>query len=105
MASEENPIPITVHTTGGFVPKCLDCIGEYISWRNSHPGGPVGEDDGPPEMNDAITFAPSWQLKVAMGQQMMACVPVPACLRHLGVHDNTLENVLLGSKLLQGRAS
>lgn len=86
--------------------KCLDCVGEMLYWMKNHPAGQVEENDPVPQPADAVTLAPSWQMKTVMGQQIMACVAVPACYRHLGVEKaSALDQAVMGGKLLHGLAN
>jgi len=86
-----------------FIPKCVDCIGELLAWQKAHPMGQMPGDPPAPEVGDAVTFAPAWQIKTMMGQQIMACIAVPACMRHLGVTENSpIEQAVLGGKLIPG---
>jgi hypothetical protein len=73
-------------------PMCLTCISEYIIAKNKWID--AGQQDGlEPVYADmvapAVTTAPSWQQQIMGGQMVMACVPLPSCLKHLGVREKT----------------
>jgi hypothetical protein len=85
---------------------CLDCIGEVLSHQAQVSMGNIPEGTPEPEPEFAITLAPSWQMKSVMGQQILACVAVPACMRHLtATVVSPVEKAVMGGKLLPGRSN
>jgi hypothetical protein len=71
----------------GFQPtKCLQCCSEYIIARSK--GIPEEER---PEIQDAVTWAPSWQMHQVMGQMAIAGIALPTCMDHLESKEKTAE--------------
>lgn len=99
--SHTQPIPgETVGFQGvpqGQVIKCLSCINDYFQWQQNKP------DSDPPEIDDAITWAPSWQSNSIMGQMYFACVMAPSCMRHLGIKQMTPEERAIAGGILLAR--
>jgi hypothetical protein len=73
-------------------PMCLSCVSEYILAKNKwvEGGQPDGQEpDYETDVLPAVTEAPSWQQQIVGGQMIMACVPLPTCMKHLGVREQT----------------
>jgi hypothetical protein len=84
-------------------PMCLSCVSEYILARNKwiESGQPDGEEPNyNTEVNPAVTEAPSWQSQAMGGQMVVACVPLPTCMKHLGVREKTAMEKAAGSGLM-----
>jgi hypothetical protein len=63
----------------------------------------LGEDVEIPEINDAITLAPSWQERRIGPQMIMACVALPVCKSHLEVNElSPAEQAVRNGRLLEG---
>jgi len=78
--------------------KCLACCGEYIVAKNKG-------DETLPMIEDAITWAPSWQSQNVGGQMVMSCVPAPTCMRHLNASEETpMQRAMRGGLLLGGQS-
>jgi hypothetical protein len=78
--------------------KCLACISEWI-------GSGSDADQYDAVVNDAVTMAPAWESKTMMGQMMMAAVPLPSCLKHLGVKEKSPQEKAMQSGLFLGGQS
>ncbi len=79
--------------------KCAQCVAEFIQWANSE------SKDEKPEVNDAITLAPAWQMQQIGMQQVWGIVALPTCMRHLDVQKrSSLDRAVLGGRLLGGVA-
>lgn len=64
--------------------KCMQCVSQYK----------LDHEDETPDMdaiNDAVTEVPVWQLKMAYGQAIFACVMVLVCYEHIEVREKTAE--------------
>lgn len=100
---ERKPI-VTVELHGTPVPglgACLECIGNYkIHVENVEN---VANEVPAPGINFAITLAPSWQQQQIMGQMIVTCVAIPACLMHLGVAELTPAQKAMQSGLVLPR--
>jgi hypothetical protein len=92
----EGQLPIEVDKVQPGVTKCLACVSEYIQHKNKFPN----EERLP--VNDAITWAPSWQNFSIMGQSMFGCVALPSCMQHLDVKDKTPQQRAMEGGLLLG---
>lgn len=70
---------------------CLTCIGEYQMAKKDKEAGILHDGEVPiiPEVNVAVTLAPTWQQTQVMGQMVMACVTVPTCLTHLSTEKKS----------------
>jgi hypothetical protein len=63
----------------------------------------LGEDVEIPEVNEAITMAPSWQQQRVGPQLVMACVALPVCEKHLEVSElSPAEQAVREGRLLEG---
>ena len=84
--------------------KCLACIEAYATFLDAQAKGKVPPDQASPEIQDAITHAPSWQTHSIMGQMVMACVALPSCMDHLVPHHKTAQEkmALSGGLLVPG---
>ena len=80
------------------VNKCLPCLSEYLEQRKRMPDSPRLS------VNDAITWAPSWQMQTIQGQLIFACVAVPVCHEHLETKEKSAqERAVEGGILLGGQ--
>jgi hypothetical protein len=70
---------------------CLTCIGEYQMAIQDKENGVLHDGHEPiiPDINAAVTLAPTWQQTTLMGQMVMACVTVPSCMRHLSTEKKS----------------
>ncbi len=85
--------------------KCLQCVGEHKNFLAQQALAKVAEGSPPPLIEDAITLVPTWQQQMIGGQIILSCVAIPACMRHIEVHEQTPEEkAVAGGRLLQARA-
>lgn len=85
-----------LETQGVQTIKCLACVSEHLAARQKMP------DQDPPVIQDAITWAPSWQTKTMGGNVMMACVAVPSCLDHLSNEEKSPQQRAMEGGILLG---
>jgi hypothetical protein len=77
--------------------KCLECVTEYLLRVATLEEGTL--EPGEPhyswsEVEDAETMVPSWQQNiVGPGQMVVACVAVPACLKHIKIQKPTPQQM------------
>lgn len=97
---ESQLLPVTM--AGGHGPQCLDCIGEFMQWKQKHEKGEATQEEEP-IIELAVTMAPSWQSMSVLNQTFYACVSVPACMRHLEVKELTPEERATRGGILLGK--
>jgi len=74
--------------------KCASCVSEYLEKMNSN-----GDADW--EMvNEGITLVPAWQMQTMGVQQIVACVALPTCMKHIGMKETSAAERALSSGLL-----
>ncbi len=84
--------------------KCVTCCGELLLFEARQVRGDIPENERPPQVDDAWTFAPSWQQQVVGAQMVMACVALPTCKRHMtAVELSAADKAVMGGKILLGR--
>jgi hypothetical protein len=82
---------------------CFACVAEHILFDTKHAMGQLGPSAIRPDIEEAVTWAPSWQKQEIMGQMVMACVTLPTCRRHMSVTEmSPAERAIQGGRLLQG---
>lgn len=77
---------------------CLECIGSYKLHMDDVNN--MANEVPPPPLFFAITTAPSWQMQNFGGQNVVACVPSPSCMSHLGVKPLTPQQKASQSGLI-----
>jgi hypothetical protein len=83
--------------------KCLNCVAVHKKFVSDQTIGSIPEEFPEPVVNDAITYAPSWQQQVVAGTLVMACIAIPVCVDHVEVAEMTAEQrAVQGGRLLQG---
>ena len=70
---------------------CLSCIGNWMQRQKDIREGVLidGEPPEPYEIQEAITWAPSWQTQNIMGQVVVACVALPSCMNCLSPEEKS----------------
>jgi hypothetical protein len=82
---------------------CSSCCAERAVFEAQQLRG-ENHTSGPPEVEEAYTYAPSWQQTMVMGQMIMACVALPTCKRHLQIKEmSPADRAVLGGKIIPGR--
>jgi hypothetical protein len=80
--------------------KCMMCVGALVMMEAKRA---LGETVDLPEVNEAITMAPSWQQQRIGPNLVMACVALPVCKSHLEVSElSPAEQAIRNGTLLEG---
>jgi hypothetical protein len=90
--------------------KCYACVAEYKVALDKADTLEMQEREDAfnnlPELEDAATFVPVWQQQQMMGQIVMACVSLPACIRHIMAKEPTPEEkAVAGGYIIPGRGA
>jgi hypothetical protein len=79
--------------------KCLMCVSEYLVLSEDEKIRIQADDQFDAVVQDAVTLAPSWQEHSIGGQPLVACIAVPACMGHLGIKKDSIQELASRSGL------
>lgn len=83
--------------------KCFVCVANKRMYFVKEKNGTNPPGTTEPIVQEAVTWAPSWQQQQIGMQAIMACVSLPTCYDHVEVRElSALDKAMMGGKILPG---